>query len=170
MAEKNVDVIITDHHEPTDKIPDCIATLNPKLTNNTYPNRDLTGVGVAFKLAHAIANQLVAEGKLSSKKIDLKRYLDLVALGTISDMGVLHGENRILVHYGLQQLRKGKRIGLAKLISVSDVNISDINTFAVASKIAPRLNSLGELPTNHKRVFNSSLFGMLPRRRKWHLS
>ncbi len=145
VVENNVDVIITDHHEPTDKIPDCVATLNPKLINNTYPNRDLTGVGVAFKLAHAIANQLVAEGKISSKKIDLKRYLDLVALGTISDMGLLQGENRILVHYGLQQLRKGKRIGLAKLISISDVNIADINTFAIASKVAPRLNSLGRI-------------------------
>ncbi len=145
IVENNIDVIITDHHEPTDKIPDCIATLNPKLLNNSYPNRDLTGVGVAFKLAHAIANQLVAEGKISSKKIDLKRYLDLVALGTISDMGLLQGENRILVHYGLQQLRKGKRIGLAKLISVSDVNIADINTFAIASKVAPRLNSLGRI-------------------------
>lgn len=145
VVENNVDVIITDHHEPTDKIPDCIATLNPKLLNNSYPNRDLTGVGVAFKLAHAVANQLVAEGKISPKKIDLKRYLDLVALGTISDMGLLQGENRILVHYGLQQLRKGKRIGLAKLISVSDVNISEINTFMIASKVAPRLNSLGRI-------------------------
>lgn len=145
VVENKVDVIITDHHEPTDKIPDCVATLNPKLINNSYPNRDLTGVGVAFKLAHAIANQLVAEGKISSKKIDLKRYLDLVALGTISDMGVLQGENRILVHYGLQQMRKGKRIGLAKLIAISEVNISEINTFEIAAKIAPRLNSLGRI-------------------------
>jgi single-stranded-DNA-specific exonuclease len=68
VVENNVDVIITDHHEPTDKIPACVATLNPKLINNTYPNRDLTGVGVAFKLAHAVANQLVAEGKISSKE------------------------------------------------------------------------------------------------------
>jgi single-stranded-DNA-specific exonuclease len=56
IIAKDIDVIITDHHEPTDKIPNCIATLNPKLLNQTYPNRDLTGVGVAFKLAHAVAN------------------------------------------------------------------------------------------------------------------
>ena len=66
VAAQNVDVIITDHHEPTDKIPHCIATLNPKLVNNTYPNRHLTGVGVAFKLAHGITNQLK---KLTSKDI-----------------------------------------------------------------------------------------------------
>ncbi|MEI8124568.1 MAG: DHH family phosphoesterase, partial [Parachlamydiaceae bacterium] len=141
VAEKNIDVIITDHHEPTDKIPHCVATLNPKLLNNNYPNRDLTGVGVAFKLAHGITDHLVNEGKISPKKIDLKRFLDLVALGTISDMGALMGENRILVRYGIRQLRKTKRIGLTKLVSISDVDLNELNTFTVASKIAPRLNS-----------------------------
>ncbi len=152
VVEQNVDVIITDHHEPTDKIPHCIATLNPKLVSNSYPNRDLTGVGVAFKLAHAITNQLVSEGKLSPKKIDLKRYLDLVALGTVSDMGSLLGENRILVSYGLRQMRASKRIGLAKLISISDVDTNEISTFTIASKIAPRLNSLGRIDDPQKGV------------------
>lgn len=152
VVEKNVDVIITDHHEPTDKIPHCVATLNPKLFNNTYPNRELTGVGVAFKLAHGITNQLVDEGKIPPKKVDLKRYLDLVALGTIADMGALIGENRILVHYGLRQLRKTKRIGLVKLVSVCDVDITEISTFAIASKVAPRLNSLGRIDDPKKGV------------------
>ena len=152
VVEQGVDVIVTDHHEPTDKIPHCVATLNPKLLGNIYPNRELTGVGVAFKLAHAITKHLVAEGKISPKKVDLKRYLDLVALGTISDMGALRGENRILVHYGLKQLRRTKRIGLAKLVTVSDLDLSDLNTFTVASKIAPRLNSLGRIDDPQKGV------------------
>lgn len=153
VAAQNVDVIITDHHEPTDKIPHCIATLNPKLVNNPYPNRDLTGVGVAFKLAHGVLNQLVSESKISPKKIDLKRYLDLVALGTISDMGsLLDTENRILVRYGLRQLRKGKRMGLAKLFSICDVDVNDLSTFTIASKIAPRLNSLGRIDEPRKGV------------------
>lgn len=152
VVEQKVDVIITDHHEPTDKIPHCVATLNPKLLNNSYPNRDLTGVGVAFKLAHAITNQLVAEGRISPKKIDLKRYLDLVALGTISDMGSLLGENRILVRYGIRQLRKTKRIGLTKLINISDVDLNELSTFTIASKIAPRLNSLGRIDDPQKGV------------------
>lgn len=152
VVERGVDVIVTDHHEPTDKIPHCIATLNPKLLNNSYPNRDLTGVGVAFKLAHGVTKQLVAEGKISPKKVDLKRYLDLVALGTISDMGSLLGENRILVHYGLRQLRKTKRIGLSKLVSISDLDLNDISTFNIASKIAPRLNSLGRIDDPQKGV------------------
>ncbi len=153
VIEKNVDVIITDHHEPTDKIPHCIATLNPKLLNNPYPNRNLTGVGVAFKLAHGITNQLIAEGRITSKKIDLKKYLDLLALGTISDMGsLLDAENRILVRYGLRQLRKGKRMGLSKLISICDIDINDLSTFTIASKIAPRLNSLGRIDDPRKGV------------------
>jgi single-stranded-DNA-specific exonuclease len=152
FVEKGIDVIVTDHHEPNQDIPKCVANLNPKLPNNTYPNRNLTGVGVAFKLAHGITNQLVSEGKLNSKKIDLKRYLDLVALGTISDMGALIGENRILVHYGLKQLRKTKRIGLAKLVSVCDLDLNDLNTFSIASKIAPRLNSLGRIADPQKGV------------------
>lgn len=153
VAAQNVDVIITDHHEPTDKIPHCVATLNPKLVNNTYPNRDLTGVGVAFKLAHGVTNRLTAEGKLPPKKIDLKRYLDLVALGTISDMGsLIDKENRILVKYGLRQLRKGKRMGLSKLFSICDVDVNDLSTFTIASKIAPRLNSLGRIDDPRKGV------------------
>lgn len=69
VVKRNIDVIISDHHEPTDKIPHCIATLNPKLLNSRYPNRDLTGVGVAFKLAHALTNELVSTGRISSADI-----------------------------------------------------------------------------------------------------
>lgn len=152
VTEQGVDVIITDHHEPTDAIPNCIATLNPKLVHNKYPNRDLTGVGVAFKLAHALTNTFIDEGKISPKKVDLKRYLDLVALGTISDMGALLGENRILVGYGLRQLRKTKRIGLAKLISISDVDLNELSAYVIASKVAPRLNSLGRIDNPQKGV------------------
>lgn len=152
VVEKGIEVIITDHHEPTDQIPLCVATLNPKLRNNAYPNRELTGVGVAFKLTHALTNHLIKIGKITSKKIDLKRYLDLVALGTIADMGQLMGENRILVRYGIQQLRKSKRIGLAKLVSVCDMQPNQINTFTIASKIAPRLNSLGRIADPFKGV------------------
>lgn len=152
VVEQGVDVIVTDHHEPTDTIPHCAATLNPKLFNNPYPNRELTGVGVAFKLAHGVINQMVAENKISPKKVDLKRYLDLVALGTISDMGALVGENRILVRYGLRQLRKTKRIGLFKLMTVSGVDLNELSAFDVASKIAPRLNSLGRIDDPKKGV------------------
>ncbi len=151
-VRRKIDVIVTDHHEPTARLPHCVATLNPKLINSTYPNRDITGVGVAFKFAHAITNQLVEEGKLSAGKIDLKRYLDLVALGTVADMATLLGENRILVRYGLRQLRKTKRIGLAKLCILSEVKLSEITPLDIASKVAPRLNSLGRIADPNKGV------------------
>lgn len=152
VVSRNIDVIVTDHHEPTAKLPHCIATLNPKLIDSTYPNRHLTGVGVAFKLAHAMTNALISNGSIAPSKIDLKRYLDLVALGTIADMGALIGENRILVRYGLRQLRKTKRIGLAKLFTVCELKLGEITPIDIASKVAPRLNSLGRIADPRKGV------------------
>ena len=152
VVKHGIDVIITDHHEPTSRIPHCIATLNPKLINSTYPNRDLTGVGVAFKLAHALTNRLIDLEQISPSKVDLKSYLDLVALGTIADMGSLRGENRILVRYGLRQMRRMKRVGLAKLFDVSDLSTSNLTPVDIASKIAPRLNSLGRIADPIKGV------------------
>ncbi len=145
VAQRNIDVIITDHHEPTAKLPHCVATLNPRLINSRYPNRDLTGVGVAFKLIHALTSYLGSVGMIDPKEIDLKRYLDLVAMGTVADMGSLTGENRILVRYGLMELRKTLRVGVAKLASVCDLNLSNVSASDIASKLAPRLNSLGRI-------------------------
>lgn len=152
ITQKEIDVIITDHHEPIEKIPKCTAILNPKLNCETYPNRDLTGVGVAFKLAHALTDYLILKEEFVRKKIDLKVFLDLVALGTIADMGSLLGENRILVRYGLMQLKKTKRVGLSKLFDVCGVNRSEITTFDIATKIAPRMNSLGRVADPKKGV------------------
>lgn len=152
ISGTGMDVIVTDHHEPTDKIPNCLATLNPKLHNQTYPNRNLTGVGVAFKLAHAVTAELVSEGVISEKKIDLKGFLDLVALGTVADMGVLLGENRILVRYGLKQLDRTKRMGLIKLFEICGVKRGEVTTLDIATKIAPRLNSLGRIADPKKGV------------------
>lgn len=152
VVQHGIDVIITDHHEPTSKIPLCVATLNPKLINSTYPNRDLTGVGVAFKLAHALTNRLIENEEISPTKIDLKNYLDLVALGTIADMGALKGENRILVRYGLKQMRKMKRVGLSKLLQFCDLQPHELSPADIASKVAPRLNSLGRIADPIKGV------------------
>lgn len=151
-VKRSIDVIVTDHHEPTAPLPHCVATLNPKLINSTYPNRDLTGVGVAFKLAHEITNHLELNDDINHPKIELKKYLDLVILGTVADMGALKDENRILVRYGLKQLRKTKRIGLVKLCLSCDVKINEITPLEIASKLAPRLNSLGRIADPKKGV------------------
>ncbi len=145
IAEKGIDVIVTDHHEPTERIPHCVATLNPKVVGNPYPNNDLTGVGVAFKLAHALTTHLVKNKTIDRSLIDLQSLLDLVALGTIADMGALVGENRVLVRYGLERLRRTPRVGLKKLADVSNFPIEDIRSGDVASKLAPKLNSLGRI-------------------------
>jgi len=152
VVRHGIDVIVTDHHEPTSQIPLCAATLNPKLINSTYPNRELTGVGVAFKLAHALNNILIENEEISPSKIDLKKYLDLVALGLIGDMAPLKGENRILVRYGLKQIQQKNRVGLGKLIELSEMEPRDLSPADVASKIAPRLNSLGRIADPIKGV------------------
>ncbi len=152
LVRDKVEIIITDHHEPTVKLPHSIATLNPKLLNSTYPNRELTGVGVAFKLAHGLTNYLIANKKLDPKTVDLKTYLDLVALGTVADMGALVGENRILVRYGLKQLKQTNRIGLKKLFKECDISTQEISANSIASKIAPRMNSLGRIADPRRGV------------------
>lgn len=152
ITDHGIDFIVTDHHEPIEKIPKCVAILNPKLSHETYLNRNLTGVGVAFKLAHALTNHLVANNQISRKKIDLKIFLDLVALGTIADMGSLLGENRILVRYGLLQLKKTKRLGLLKLFEVCGIEKGEITPFDISTKLAPRMNSLGRVADPRKGV------------------
>jgi single-stranded-DNA-specific exonuclease len=152
LLSAQIDVIVTDHHEPTESIPRCVATLNPKMINASYPDRELTGVGVAFKFIHAVTSLLVKRGIISRKKIDLKRYLDLVALGTLADMGSLNDENRILVKYGLIQLRKGRRIGLTKLLGLVGIENSQITSTALSTKLIPQLNSLGRIANARKGV------------------
>jgi single-stranded-DNA-specific exonuclease len=152
VVENGIDVIVTDHHEPTSTIPLCVATLNPKLINSTYPNRELTGVGVAFKLAQSVYFSLQEQNKIDLSKSSWENFLDLVALGTIADMGSLRGENRILVHYGLKLLKKMQRVGLAKLFEVSELRPKDSSPIEIASKIAPRLNSLGRIADPIKGV------------------
>lgn len=149
---QGIDVIITDHHVPTAKIPHSYATLNPKLLRAKYPNKELTGVGVAFKLACALTHRLISDGKLRAQQIDLKDSLDLVALGTIADMGSLVGENRILVRYGLKQIASTKRIGLKQLLSVCGIPKGPISSNDVVLKIAPRINSLGRIANPLKGV------------------
>ena len=152
LTAKGVDVIITDHHVPTAKIPHSYATLNPKLLKAKYPNRELTGVGVAFKLACALSHHLISSGNIKAQQIDLKDSLDLVALGTIADMGSLLGENRILVRYGLKQMSSTKRIGLKQLLSVCGIPKGPISSNDIVLKVAPRINSLGRIANPLKGV------------------
>jgi single-stranded-DNA-specific exonuclease len=135
-----LDVIITDHHEPQESLPDCIV-INPKL--GAYPCRDLAGVGVALKLAHALL-QSRGEARIDLP-LALRPYVDVVALGTIADVVPLHDENRTLVAMGLGRLRSSPRPGLAALMEAAGLASDDLTAGNIGFRLAPRLNAAGRL-------------------------
>ncbi|MDP8218679.1 MAG: single-stranded-DNA-specific exonuclease RecJ [Candidatus Theseobacter exili] len=143
-TSRGIDVIITDHHEPGEKIPNCIAVIDPKISDCGYPFRELSGVGVSFKLAHA----LVKEGRNKSEQwavdLDLREHLDLVALGTIADMVPLKGENRILARSGLEKLNNSSKPGVNALKQKSGVK-GTVDSIDVAFRLAPRINAAGRI-------------------------
>lgn len=143
--QQGMTVIITDHHQPPDKLPQADAILNPQLDAGSYPYVDLAGVGVAFMLLIALRGRLRQAGWFGGQhpEPDLRQGLDLVALGTIADLVPLTGINRILVRAGLQQMRAQKRPGLVQLQKVAGV--TRITASNVAFQLAPRINAAGRL-------------------------
>lgn len=137
--ELGLDFVITDHHEPGIEIPDCEAIINPKIDNNEACFSELAGVGVAFKLIQALAEQL---GLDPAYPFD---YLDLVSLGTIADVVPLVGENRIIVKNGLSILSQSAKEGIKALLEVAGVGEGQLTPNQVAFALAPRLNSAGRL-------------------------
>lgn len=131
--EWGLDVIVTDHHEPGPVLPKAYAIIHPKKQGSTYPFRDLAGVGVAFKVAHALLGRVP------------HHLLDLVAIGTIADLVPLVGENRILAAQGLEALRETKRAGLRALWRQCRIDAAALNEQTVGFAIAPRLNAAGRL-------------------------
>ena len=140
---RGIDVIITDHHDPAEELPDAIAIINPKVHEEVADLRNLSGVGVAFKLAHAFVlyGRAHNEGGYTT---DMQDVLDYVALGTIADIVPILGENRILVKYGMEILKKQIRPGVSALISVARVN-SKLQPSDITFKLAPRINAAGRL-------------------------
>ena len=140
-----IDVIVTDHHEPKlDRVAPAYVLLNPRLPDCNYPFTRLAGVGVAFKLAHA----LMGGEEFSPLLIS---HLDLVALGTVVDVVSLVGENRILAKFGLEELNKRERQGVRALCDVSEHN-EKITNYTLGFVIGPRLNAAGRLDTARKVV------------------
>ncbi|MFA6927813.1 MAG: single-stranded-DNA-specific exonuclease RecJ [Patescibacteria group bacterium] len=144
--ELGLDVIVTDHHSaPEEKKawPDCLI-INANLPEEKYPFKSLAGVGTAFKLASAViaASSLSGEDKEKLKE----RILDLVAIGTVTDMVILRGENRILVKKGLEVLNKNRRVGLKELINISQINNGrTLDSWNIGFQLGPRLNAAGRL-------------------------
>lgn len=142
-GEFGLDVIVTDHHECKAEVPDCVAVINPKLSEN-YPFKDLAGVGVAFKLICAL------EGPGSERAI-LDAYGDIIALGTIADVVSLLSENRIITKYGLSVMNEGRACaGLRALIELCNLTEKRITPSVVGFVLAPRLNAAGRMgPTQY---------------------
>jgi len=141
-----LDVIITDHHEPPDQLPDAYATINPHVSGSTYPFKGLAGVGVAMKLAQALFAGSDGRDTAGPHLDDrLHKYLDIVALGTVADVVPLVGENRILVKHGLELMRNSPRLGIRKLMEASKVYYGRINAGTIGFQLAPRLNASGRI-------------------------
>jgi single-stranded-DNA-specific exonuclease len=133
-----LDLIISDHHHPAEgDLPPALAVINPKQHGDLYPDKDLAGVGIAYKIAEALVGD--------RNKPLLANLLDLVALGTVADLAPLVGENRILVRRGLRQMRETTRQGLFSLAGVAGIDLRKVNAGNIGYGLGPRLNASGRL-------------------------
>ena len=137
---RGVDVVITDHHELPEKLPEAAAIVHPKYPGSEYAGGDLSGVGVAFKTAWALTEEFPQE------------MLDLVAIGELADLVDVTGENRALITWGLKQLRQGMRPGLHQLVKLAKLNEDQLSDQDVGFGIAPRLNALGRIDDANEGV------------------
>jgi len=143
LSERGVDVMVLDHHEPKSELPDCVAIVNPKLTECGFEY--LCSVGIVFKLCHALLKTRPLP------EFDLKSKLDLVALGTVADIVPLRGENRVLVQRGAIEIARTSRIGLKKLMEIARVH-PPILPEDIGYRLGPRLNAAGRLSTAEKSL------------------
>lgn len=136
-TELGMQVIVTDHHEPGETIPNCIAVVDAKRKDNKYPFNQLAGVGVVFKLIQAISSKLELDAK------EYLKYLDIVCIGTISDIVPLIDENRVITKLGLKLIPISKNIGLRTLLESTEY--PEVNSTTISFGIAPRINACGRM-------------------------
>ena len=135
-AELGIDLVITDHHECKQVLPQAVAVLDPHRIDGGYPHKDLSGVGVAFKLAAALCGNQAEV---------LEQYADMVCLGTVADVMPLQGENRVFVKYGLEALRCSSRPGLVALMNQAGCDSNQVSASSVGYMLAPRINAAGRM-------------------------
>lgn len=133
-SELGIDVIVTDHHEPPELLPEAYALINPKLPDCPYPFKGLAGVGVAYKLAEALLGSEVPE-----------EWCEIAAIGTVADLMPLLGENRSLVRRGLSSMRNTAFPGIRALLSVGGIEMNTVSAVNIAFGMAPRINASGRL-------------------------
>ena len=134
--ELGMDLVITDHHECKDILPEAVAVVDPHRPDGGYPHKNLSGVGVAFKLASALCG---------SQEEVLRDYADMVCLGTVADVMPLQGENRVFVSCGLRSLRNTHRPGLAALIAQGSCDPASLSASTVGYMLCPRINAAGRM-------------------------
>lgn len=140
VVKQGIDVIVTDHHEMPEDLPDAYAIVHPRYPGSNYPFADLSGVGVAFKVAWALLDEFPEE------------LLDLVAIGEIADVVSVSDENRPLIMMGIQELRQGMRPGLHALVKEAGISEQSLNDQDIGFVIAPRLNALGRIADANEGV------------------
>lgn len=145
IIENNVDIIVTDHHECKEELPEAYALVNPCRHDSLYPFKELAGVGVVFKLVKALTV------KMGLEDLSLK-YMDLVALGTVADVVTLTDENRIIVKYGLKQINNTSNKGIKALIEVAGAKDKLITAYTIGYVLAPRINAAGRIGDAERAV------------------
>ena len=149
--ELKIDVIITDHHLPEAEIPPAYAVVNPNRPGCSYPNKELCGVGVAFKLVEALLSSLGWEPARLRRVLD--SFLKLVAIGTVADVVPLLGENRIIVRHGLASLRDIRNLGLRALFEIAKLETECAPTARqIGFRVAPRINAAGRMASAAEAV------------------
>ena len=136
-SKLGIETLITDHHEPGEELPEALAVVDAKRKDNTYQCRNLAGVGVVFKLIQAISIRLGLEEK------EYLKYLDIVCIGTISDIVPLTDENRVIVKLGLKLVQQTRNLGLRSILQATGYN--KIDSIAISFGVAPRINACGRM-------------------------
>ena len=134
--EMGIDLVITDHHECKECLPDAVAVVDPHRPDCTYPHKTLSGVGVAFKLAAALCG---------SQEQVLDSYADMVCLGTVADVMLMQGENRVFVARGLEMMRTCPRLGIAALMAECGCAPETVTAMSIGFMLAPRINAAGRM-------------------------
>lgn len=143
--DQGLDLIISDHHHPGEQLPPALAVINPKQDGDPYPDKNLAGVGIAYKLGIALLEKMRHNGNQLAQAFDETLLLDLVALGTVADLAPLTSENRSLVRHGLKVIRQPRRQGLQALIGVCGLLPRRIQASDIGFVLGPRLNAAGRL-------------------------
>ena len=138
-AEREIDVLVTDHHHVPERVPAALALVNPYRADSAYPDPRLTGAGIAFRLA-----QLLLADAAGGDEVWLG-LSDLATVGTIADVAPLVGENRAIVRLGLERIRRGSRPGLASLVRAAGLAADRLDADAISFALAPRLNAAGRV-------------------------